>query len=262
MLHTWLSLIGAADCLSRWIKRPLHAGLMFLGWLVFGMSAAVADRLPHSVGIGVHASGVFLNASGDVLTARHAVADCRNVYVVKDARVVAGRIRATSKSHDLAVVSTELKPYLSATFATSPSAQAPGTGVFAESYSVVQRMPNRANVVFNAFSDPRTGELSLLSPVQPGASGSPVLHAGLVLGVVVERLAPAHGARGSITLSQAGKGTQVLGPSRVKAVLTEHIKAFLRENAIEFAESDTPQLGRMQAQAPRAATLSVGVICG
>ncbi len=57
-------------------------------------------------------------------------------------------------------------------------------------------------------------------------------------------------------------GVDVHGPSRVNAVSAEHIKAFLREHAIAFTETDAPQLGRMQAQAPRAATLSVGVICG
>ncbi|MGP1614985.1 MAG: S1 family peptidase [Pollutimonas bauzanensis] len=208
----------------------------------------------------VHATGIFLNAGGDVLTARHAVRDCSAVYVVKDARVVAARIRAISQDHDLAVLSTALKPYLSATFPAT--AQAQSQGVFAESYAVVQRMSNRASVVFNGLSEPDKGELSLLSPVQPGASGSPVLGGGLVLGVVVERVATGQISPGSTTLSQLGRSMDLQGVSRVKAVSTEHVKDFLRSSAIAFTESDEPQLGRMQAQAPRAATLSVGVICG
>ncbi len=197
-----------------------------------------------------------------MLTARHAVRDCSAVYVVKDTKVVMASIQAVSLYHDLAVLSTELKPYLSATFPADMQVHNKSQGVFAEGYTVVQRMPNRASVVFNALSEPNTGELSLLSPVQPGASGSPVLSAGLVLGVVVERVAPGRMPSGSTALSQVGRDVDAQGVSRVKAVSAEHVKEFLNENAIAFTESDAPQLGRMQAQAPRAATLSVGVICG
>ncbi|HCP78130.1 MAG: hypothetical protein CML16_14720 [Pusillimonas sp.] len=228
-----------------------------------GVSASVVAR--HQAGtshLDVHATGVFINARGDVLTARHAVNDCSAVYVVKDTRVVTARIRAVSQDHDLAVLSTDLKPYLSATFPIDMKAQRTSRGVFAESYTVVQRMPNRSDVVFNGLFDPAKDALSLLSPVQPGASGSPVLSNGLVLGVVVERLDPVQGTKGSMVLSQVGKGVDVHGPSRVKAVSARHIKDFLHDSVIAFTENDEPQLGRMQAQAPRAATLSVGVICG
>ncbi len=213
-------------------------------------------------GLDAHATGIFLNAEGDVLTARHAVRDCKAVYVIKDARVVLASVRAISPDHDLAVLSTELKPYLSATFPTDMQAQNKSQGVFAQGYTVVQRMPNRASVVFNGLLEPDKGELSLLSPVQPGASGSPVLSGGLVLGVVVERVALGRMPSGSTALSQMSRGADVHGASRVKAVSAEDVKDFLNANDIAYNESDEPQLGRMQAQAPRAATLSVGVICG
>lgn len=258
------------DCLYDPFLAPYRMTVSDLGspalagWLLWLAMAGPCMATPQagSPRMDVHATGVFLNARGDVLTARHVVEDCGVVYVVKDAKVVLANIRAISQNHDLAVLSTELKPYLSATFPTTMHAQSKSQGVFAEGYSVVQRMPHRASVVFNALSEPDTGELSLLSPVQPGASGSPVLSAGLVLGVVVERVAPGQRPSGSMALSQVGKGVDAHGVSRVKAVSAEHIKYFLRERAIAFTESDEPQLGRMQAQAPRAATLSVGVICG
>jgi len=40
------------------------------------------------------------------------------------------------------------------------------------------------------------------------------------------------------------------------------IKHFLRDNGVACGESDTPQLGPRQSPAARAATLSVGVLCG
>ncbi|MCQ9616644.1 serine protease [Paenalcaligenes niemegkensis] len=209
-----------------------------------------------------HATGVFLNGQGDVMTVHHAIQHCGAVYVVKDNKVVAGTVHAVSPEHDLAVLRTPLKPYLNAVFVIDTEVPGKSQAVFAEGYNVVQRMPNRASIVFNAMSDPDNNELSLLSPVQPGSSGTPVLSEGLVLGMVVERVAPGFRSSGTTTLSQVGRSVDIKGQSRVKAVSTERIKKFLLDNDIVFSESNAPQLGRLQAQASRAATLTVGIICG
>lgn len=227
--------------------------------------AGAAQALPLGAGLEAHATGVFLNSGGDVLTAHHAVSDCGDIFVVKDGKVVRASLAASDEALDLAVLRTALTPFLSATFVSGPEVKAGRQAVFAESYNVLQRMPDRARTLFNAFAEPATAgneDLSLISSARPGASGSPVLGAaGLMLGVVVERFSLDGRPSSRVALS-AAQASGATGATRVKAVSATHVKSFLRGAGIAYTESDVPQLGPMQAQAPRAATLSVGVICG
>ncbi|MEI2415510.1 serine protease [Orrella sp. JC864] len=239
-------------------RRIALAACLALGW---AGTACAAPSIVAASALQAQASGVFLNAAGDVLTARHAVRDCESLFVIKDAGVSRAVVKAQDEALDLAVLGTTLKPYLSATFVRAAAGNA-SQPVFAEAYSVLQTMPQRASTVFNAMILPGRDELSLLSPVQPGASGTPVLgSAGLLLGVVVERVALDGNPSGRVALSRA-RSAGASTATRVKAVPAERIKAFLRAQEVDFSESDLPQLGPLQAQAPRAATLSVGIICG
>lgn len=223
-------------------------------------SRAHPPRLP--VDADTHATGVFLNQQGDVLTARHAIEHCKEIFVVKDGKVAQARVRAISNAHDLAVLGTELIPYLSATFPAKTQSGGSSMGVFAEAYSVLQRMPHRASVLSNAMTVPGGDDLNLISGAKPGTSGSAVLRAdGLVAGVVVERVARGPGAAGA-ALSRAASATSVSGPSQVRAVAAGPVKQFLRDSGIPFTESDTPQLAPNQSPAARAATLAAGVLCG
>lgn len=253
--------------------RRLFLALAGLSWAV----QAAAD-LPPRTGLDTHASGVFLNAAGDVLTAHHAVGACSTIYAVKDGRVVEAKLALASTGLDLAVLHTSLKPYLTATLAQTEARSGSSIGVFSEAYSVLQRMPGRAMLLSNAITVPGEDGMQLLSGVKPGASGSAVIGgAGLVLGVVVARIAsgstsgsatgaasgPAsHGAMSSTMLSRAAAAGVPTGASVVRAVGVTQIKQFLREGGIPFAESDAAQLGATQSPAARAATLSVGIICG
>jgi len=222
--------------------------------------AAVPPRL--SATVETHATGVFLNQAGDVLTARHAIDHCQDILVVKDGRVAQASLRAVSNERDLAVLGTDLTPYLSATFPEQPQGATGSVGVFAEAYSVLQRMPQRASVLSKALTVPGGEGLNLISGVKPGTSGSAVLRGdGLVAGVVVERVARGPGATVGM-LSRASGAVAMQGPSQVRAVSAEQIKQFLRDNGIPFSQSDLPQLAPNQAPAARAATLAVGILCG
>jgi serine protease DegQ len=205
------------------------------------------------------ASGVFLNAAGDVLTARHSVVDCSALYVVKDGRVVEATILALHPSLDLAVLHTSLKPYLSATLAhTRPGS---GSGAFTESYSALQRMPDRSSVLSNAMTLPGEGALYLLSGALPGSSGSAVLGAGgLMLGMVVERVTSGPGV-GDQRPGRSVSPALSHGMNRIKAITARQIEQFLLTVAVSFAQSDLPQLGPQQSPAARAATLAVGIYC-
>ncbi|MGJ7524740.1 S1 family peptidase [Variovorax sp. GB1P17] len=225
------------------------------------MAAAVANPASPP---DTNASGVFLNEAGDVLTARHAVSDCRTLFAVKGAQVAQATVIAASPELDLAVLRTTLKPYLSATLSRTDAAPGRSIGVFAEAYAVLQRLPDRAALLSNAMTVPGAEGLQLLSGVQPGASGSAVLGAdGLLLGVVVERVAAAPHASGMTTLSRAASAAGVKGgATQVRAVPASQVRQFLDSHGIAFTESDSPQLSPMQSPAARASTLSVGVLCG
>ncbi|WP_407352065.1 serine protease [Luteimonas sp. R10] len=235
-------------------RRAVHAGLLCLA---SPLCAAPAQE-PEA-----HATGIFLNMDGDVITARHAVEGCKRLYALKNGRIAPVRVRAMSDDVDAAVLETGLQPLLAATFPVDAADGAVATPVFAEGYSALQAMPDRARAMFNAVTVPAEGRFAMMSPVRPGASGSAVLGAdGRVLAMVVERASVSRGAGGVHFLSRGSN--RVLpagGATEVAAVPAQAIKSFLRENAVRFDESERAQLGHEQPSAPRAATLSVGVIC-
>ncbi|WP_265213709.1 S1 family peptidase [Herbaspirillum lusitanum] len=225
--------------------------------LCLSCSAAPAESIE------AQASGIFLNADGDVLTARHAVSGCRSLYVVKDGKVVMAILRAVSNEDDVAVLATALKPFLSAVFQRSALPPERSVAVFAEAYSRLLRLPDRARTLSNAITVPEEGgELQLLSGVKPGASGSAVLGAGgLVLGMVVERVAGALSGAG-VAQAHVRNPAQTGAATLVKALPAAAIKHFLRAANVGFAESDTAQISAQQSPAARAFTLGAGVICG
>lgn len=207
--------------------------------------------LPHRHEMASNATGFFIDMEGTVLTARHAVQECQNLYTLKDGRVARAELVSASKEADLALVRSAIKPYLAAVFA--PDAAVRGSRpVFAAGYDALRRMKDRAKVLYNGFALDRPARAEevrfmLFSGVAHGASGSPVLNGeGLVVGLVARR-------------ETAGA---LSGQSVVVAVSGPAIKAFLRQAGVAFRESDRAEVGPLQARAPRAATLSVGIICG
>jgi hypothetical protein len=114
----------------------------------------------------------------------------------------------------------------------------------------------------NAMTVPGDAGLQLISDAKPGASGAPVLGPdGLLLGVVVERVAVALHASGTM-LSRAASSGVKLGATQVRAVPAASIRGFLIAHDVRFAQSASPQLSPLQSPAARASTLSVGVLCG
>lgn len=207
-----------------------------------------------------NATGFFVNDQGDVLTARHVVEGCQTLFVIKDAQVAHAKVKALSADRDLAVITSAIRPLLSASFVKRGNVSG-AQPVFAAGYEVLRHMPDRATTIYNGFtrsgaSDAGRPEFTLLSSATNGASGSPVLdQAGLVVGLITERAEAAGGdARAVATRSDAA--------SYVIAVPGDPIKTFLRASGVPFTETDTPQLEPMQAHAPRAATLEAGVLCG
>jgi len=231
-----------------------------LRWLVL-LAAPAALAAADAVVPPVQASGVFINMRGDVLTARHAVTDCRTVYVVKNTRVVVASVLALSNAADLAVLQTSLKPLLAATLSEQGAPAGHSIAVFSEAYALLQALPERGRVLANALTVPgHPGELQMVSGSRPGASGSAVLdEGGLLLGLVAERVAA--GSGGGVAAMQPGAPRAGMA-TQVRAVPVEEIRQFLQQVDVPYTQSRRAQIGTLQSPASRASTLAVGILCG
>lgn len=201
-------------------------------------------RPPEPAVIGREKSGTafFVDDSGHMLTARHAVEGCARIFVAKEGRMVPARTVALSPRVDIALIKVPKTLGLAAVF---PRNGAPSVNdmMFAAAYDKLPPMMLRGGMLANATVAPGGGEAGHLvidSTVTFGASGAPVLDSrGLVEGVISRR-------------------TRV---DRVLAVGAAEAKAFLAGNGIRFDQDDRPQIAGGAARANRAASISARVTC-
>ena len=186
----------------------------------------------------------FVDGSGHMLTARHAVEDCARVVVAKEGRAVSARIVALSPRFDLALIDIPRTWGLAAVFPRSVTVTA-NDMVFAAAYDTLPGMVGRGGMIANSTVAPsigsgEAGHLAIDSTVTFGASGAPVLDSrGLVEGVVSRR-------------------TMI---NRVLAVGAAETKAFLAANGVRAEEDDRPQIAGSASRANRAASISARVTC-
>jgi len=186
----------------------------------------------------------FVDDSGAMLTARHAVEDCARVFVAKEGHALAARVIALSPSVDLALIKVPKTLGLAAVFPRTVAISANDV-MFVSAYDKLPAMTRFGGTLANATVSSNaggsdTGYLAIDSNVTFGASGAPVLDSrGLVEGVISRR-------------------TTVM---RVLAVAAAEIKAFLASNNVHFSEDDRPQLAGTASRANRAASISARVTC-
>jgi S1-C subfamily serine protease len=204
----------------------------------------LATVAPSNIGLELSSTGFFVDNDGHLLTARHAAADCTQLYVAKEDRVLKAKLVASSQTHDLALLKIEETLGLPAVFARS-SEIAANDMVFAAGYEALQDVLAQGGALSNAVvadADPAAAdaEIELVSDATYGASGAPVLGStGLVIGMITHR------------------GLE----DRVFASSAEKIKAFLAASHVAYDEDDRPQLGTLQDRAHRAETISANVLC-
>ena len=185
----------------------------------------------------------FVDDSGDLLTARHAVDDCTRVIITKEGRAVAARVVALSSRSDIALIKVPRTLGLAAVFPQNVTASA-NDMVFVSAYdrlAGLKRGGTLANATVSGAPGSReTGYLAIDSDATFGASGAPVLDGrGLVQGVISRRTTA----------------------TRVLAVDAAEAKAFLASNGIHFDEDDRSQIAGAAPRADRAASISARVIC-
>jgi len=209
-----------------------------------GLDASKPLALPHDppiVGRLLNGTAFFVDQSGSMLTAGHAVDHCARIVIAKEQHRMQARIVALSVKYDLALIKVSKTLGLAAVFPRGTVAAA-NEMVFANAYDALPRMRD-AGVLANSRverdgSEP--GHLIIDSPVTYGASGAPVLDKhGLVQGVISRR-------------------TRL---DRVLAVGLAETKAFLAANGVDFEQDDRPQVSLFTPSAERAASISAHVTC-
>jgi serine protease Do len=183
----------------------------------------------------------FVDNTGYLLTARHAVAACTRILVYKEGHVMTAHVVALSNEVDLGLIKTVKTLGISAVFPRSQT-PAPNDMVFAAAYDNLQGMITRGGVMANAMVSTGTerGYIAIDSDVTFGASGAPVLDSrGLVQGIVSRRVAANH----------------------VLAADADQAKRFLIAHGVAVQEDDQPQIASSASRANRAESISARVTC-
>ncbi|MCK9917686.1 serine protease [Microbacteriaceae bacterium K1510] len=183
----------------------------------------------------------FVNGSGYMLTARHAVENCSRVIVAKEGWAVEAKVIAQSSEADVALVKAPRTLGLSAVFPRTVAVAASDM-VFASAFDTLPGKLIGAGLMANAVvrSESTGDALAIESDVTFGASGAPVLDSrGLVQGVISRRTAA----------------------NRVVAVGAHAVKSFLSAHNVRFEQDDRAQIAGNGSRAHRAASISARIRC-
>ena len=244
-------------------RAPLwRCGAMLAALLALPGAAAAQAGAP----LESQASGLFINAAGQVLTAAHAVTGCASLYALKDGQVRRATVVARDDARDLALLDTGFKPHSERDLRGHARGQRRPARVHRGLWRIAAHARARKHRVQwhdgparRRFRDRAVavlaGQAGRQRQSRAGRGRAGARHGGRARGG--GRPAVGHGG-----IEPARRFRARAGATRVKAVPVDSITGFLREQGAVHAVSDRPQLGAMQAQAPRAATLSAGIICG
>jgi len=183
----------------------------------------------------------FVNGSGYLLTARHAVERCARVIVAKEGWAVEAKVVAQSPEADLALVKAPRTLGLNAVFPRTV-AVSPSELVFASAFDTLPGKLIGSGLMANAVvrADSSVDALAIESDVTFGASGAPVLDGrGLVQGVISRRTAA----------------------NRVVAIGAHAVKSFLYAHNVRFDQDDRAQIAGNGSRAHRAASISARIRC-
>jgi len=187
----------------------------------------LVDR-DHPVGSG---SGFFLNYAGQVLTAAHVVHDCAIIQVAHGSESPAATITASSALLDLAVLDTHASSERALRFRPDGRSDL-GESVVNIGFPLQSLMTDAPTVTRGTLSSRAglsgsVGQFQFSAPIQPGASGGPVIGAaGEVLGVAVG------------TLNAAELLKEGVLPQNVNFALdARYVEKFLQRNSVAFAKA-------------------------
>jgi serine protease Do len=198
-------------------------------------------------------TGFYFNSSGQVLTAAHVIHDCIKIQVKRDDRMLSAKLLAASNVVDVAALDTGAAStaFLSFRRDTPLELGEPVTNVSFPLQSILAATPNltRGNVSARGGLTGSVGQFQFSAPIQPGASGGPVVSdGGELLGVTVS------------TLNAAALAKQGTIPQNVNFALeSRYVVKFLQKNGLAFTSVEQNLHGDAHSanQAALAAVVSV-----
>lgn len=200
-------------------------------------------------------TGFFLNTAGQVLTAAHVVHDCGLIEVRIEGHGMAATTVANSALLDLAVIDTHTgsQHFLKMRAGGHPelgesviNVGFPLQGVLAESPNVTRgTLSSRAGLTGSV------GQFQFSAPIQPGASGGPVIGSGGdVLGVAV-------GTLNAAELLKSG----VLPQNVNFALDAAYVEKFLHGKSVAYSESPAGRQSTSEVPVSEVLPAVVGVRC-
>jgi len=184
----------------------------------------------------VSGTGFFLNRSGQILTAAHVVHDCASVDVHYGKDSVAVTTTANSALLDLAVLETHANSehFLRLRDHAELAESVINVGFPLQTLMTDTPTVTRGTLSSRAGLSGSVGQFQFSAPIQPGASGGPVVDVrGNVLGVAV----------GTLNASELLK-SGVLPQNVNFALESRYVEKFLQQHSVLFTE------GSADAHAP------------
>jgi len=200
-------------------------------------------------------TGFFLNSTGQVLTAAHVVHECAVIDVRRESSSVPATVAASTALLDVAVLDTHISNVHSLALSHQDH-PALGESVVNIGFPLQSLMTDAPTVTRGTLSsraglNGSLGQFQFSAPIQPGASGGPVIGArGDVLGVAVG------------TLNAAELLKQGALPQNVNFALEAgYVEKFLQSKSIAFTQGTADARSSGDAPIDDALPAVVGIKC-
>ena len=193
-----------------------------------GEAAVKIEKLIDREHPAVSGTGFFLNRSGQILTAAHVVHDCASVDVHYGKDSVAATTTANSALLDLAVLETHANSehFLRLRDHAELAESVINVGFPLQTLMTDAPTVTRGTLSSRAGLSGSLGQFQFSAPIQPGASGGPVVDVrGNVLGVAV----------GTLNASELLK-SGVLPQNVNFALESRYVEKFLQQHSVPFTE--------------------------
>lgn len=240
-LVRWAPTIGASnsDVLGHLMEQVIKQTLtdIVVQLRPTGDKFAAGDRTPLSLDLLVdkdHAAmsgtGFFVNSTGQLLTAAHVVQDCAVIDVRAGANALPATVAASSALLDIAVLDTHIGSEhflpLRHEGRVELGENVANIGFPLQSLMTDEPTVTRGTLSSRAGLSGSLGQFQFSAPIQPGASGSPVIDAhGDVVGVAV----------GTLNAQELLK--QGVLPQNVNFALeAQYVQKFLHNKAVVFTD--------------------------
>lgn len=201
-------------------------------------------------------TGFFISSSGNILTNNHVVDGCSRVEVDQPGQSIApGRVIASDKTNDFAVVKTKSPP---SAVAGLRSDLRVGDNIAVYGFPLSDRLATTGNFTVGYVSalaglGDDSSKIQISAPIQPGSSGGPVLdHNGNVVAVIVST------ATAAIMANATGVAPQNINFA-IKASIA---RSFLDANGIDAdGQTQDKKIYEFADLAERAKLVTVKILC-